>query len=98
MGQAVGVEVVDSLLGLEGRARPTPTLALGPTPTLVGRPQTSVASLAPGSLIASLTGDSESGCFLSCHHLQTWLMVDAFLLFLQTVSRNPRTLCRSLHE
>ena len=64
MGQAVEVEVVDSLLGLEGRARPTPTLALGPTPTLVGRPQTSVASLATGSLIASLTGDSESGCFL----------------------------------
>ena len=57
MGQVVGVEVVGSLLGLEGRARPTPTLALGPTPTLVGRPQTSVASPATGSLIASLTGD-----------------------------------------
>lgn len=55
MDQAVEVEVVGSLLGLEGRARPTPTLALGPTPTLVGRPQTSVASLATGSLIASLT-------------------------------------------
>jgi hypothetical protein len=55
MGQAVEVEVVDSLLGLEGRARPTLTLALAPAPTLVGRPQTSVASPATGSLIASLT-------------------------------------------
>ena len=60
MGQAVGVEVVDSLLGLEGRAPPTPTLALGPTPTLVDPPQTLVASPATGSQIASLTGHSES--------------------------------------
>ena len=66
MGQVVEVEVVGSLLGLEGRARPTPTLALGPTPTLVGRPQTSVASPATGSLIASLTGDLQSGCLLVC--------------------------------
>ena len=65
MDQAVGEVVVDSHSGLEGRARQAlvglcPTLALGPTPTLADLPQTSVASPATGSQIASLTGHSES--------------------------------------
>jgi len=60
MDQADGVEVVDSHLGLEGRARQAlvglyPTLALVPTPTLVDRPQTLVASPVTGSQIASST-------------------------------------------
>ena len=65
MGQGVGVVGVDSHLGLEGRARQAlvglcPTLALGPTPTLVDRLQILVESPATGSQIASLTGHSES--------------------------------------
>jgi len=60
MDQEVGEVVVDSHWGLEGRARQAlvglcPTLALGPTPTLVDRLQTLVASPATGSQIASLT-------------------------------------------
>jgi hypothetical protein len=60
MDQEVGVVVVDSHSGLEARARQAlvglhPTLALAPTPTLVDRPQTLVASPATGSQIASLT-------------------------------------------
>ena len=67
MDQEVGEVVVDSHWGLEGRARQAlvglcPTLALGPTPTLVDRLQTLVASPATGSQIASLTGHSESEC------------------------------------
>ena len=69
------VVVVDSHLGLEGRARqasvaPSPTLALGlpptlvdPPPTLVDRPQTLVVSPATGSPTASLTGNSHLSCF-----------------------------------
>ena len=57
------VVVVDSHLGLEGRApqasvAPSPTLALGLPPTLVDPPPTLVVSPATGSPTASLTGNS----------------------------------------
>ena len=63
MDQEVGEVVVDSHLGLEGRARQA-LVGLCPTPTLVDPPQTLVESPATGSQIASLTGHSESFKYL----------------------------------
>jgi hypothetical protein len=91
MDQVVGVEVVGSLLGLEGRARPTPTLALGPTPTLVDRPQTSVASLATGSLIASLTDSVKEPQDAVSILAQTTLKLAGLPVAGERIARRPAT-------